>query len=148
MSGTTIRWGWLRFMYIYTIVGAGGFGLGMLLAPNLTKSLFAMPDRDPVVFGVAGSVYVSFGILSIIGLRAPLKCVPVLLMQLSYKSIWFVTVFLPLLLAGKLQVHGTLFAIVFATYIIGDLIAIPFSYIFGKQSDQTDSMQTLGSVVE
>jgi hypothetical protein len=119
-------------MYLYTIIGAGGYGLGMLFAPDMIKSVFGMPDRDPVVFGVAGSVYVSFGILSILGLRSPLKFLPVLLMQLSYKSIWCVTVFLPLLLAGKLHLYGVLFAVVFASYIIGDLIAIPFSYVFGK----------------
>ena len=94
MSKATVRWGWLKFMYIYTIVGAGGFGLGMLFAPDIMKSMFAMPDRDPIVFGVAGSVYASFGILSILGLRSPLKFVPVLVLQLCYKSIWFVAVFL------------------------------------------------------
>jgi len=148
MSGNTIRWGWLRFMYVYTIVGAGGYGLGMLLVPGIMKSLFGMPDRDPVIFGIAGSVYLSFGILSILGLRSPLKFAPVLLLQLSYKSIWFVSVFLPLLLTGKMQVYGVLFAVVFATYIIGDLVAIPFSTIFGKQSDQADSIQTLGPALE
>ena len=148
MSGATVRWGWLKFMYLYTIVGAGGFGLGMIFAPGIMQSMFRMPDRDPVVFGVAGSVYVSFGILSILGLRSPLKCVPVLLMQLSYKSIWFIGVFLPLLLAGKVQMYGVLFAVIFATYIIGDLIAIPFSYILGKRPDQLDSNQALASVTD
>ena len=33
-----IRWGWLKFMYILTIVMAGGCGLGMLIAPELIKS--------------------------------------------------------------------------------------------------------------
>jgi len=148
MSGENIRWGWLKFMYVYTIVGAGGYGLGMIFAPGMVQSIFGMPDRDPVVFGVTGSVYVAFGILSLLGLRSPLKCVPVLLMQLSYKSIWMIGVFLPLLLAGKLEVYGVLYAIVFVTYIIGDLIAIPFSHVFGKQSDQPDSIRALGSVAK
>lgn len=25
-----VRWGWLKFMYIFTIVVAGGFGLGAI----------------------------------------------------------------------------------------------------------------------
>ncbi|MBI5115023.1 hypothetical protein HZA56_00955 [Candidatus Poribacteria bacterium] len=148
MSNANVRWGWLRFMYGYTIAGAGGFGLGMLFTPDIMKSLFAMPDRDPVIFGIAGSVYASFGILSILGLRSPLKYVPVLVLQLSYKSIWFLTVFLPLLLAGKIQFYGILFAVTFATYIVGDLIAIPFSYVFGRQSDQIDPIRTLGPVLK
>ena len=148
MSGNTIRWGWLKFMYIYTIVGAGGYGLGMLLIPDIMKSMFGMPDRDPVIFGIVGSVYVSFGILSALGLRAPLKFAPVLLMQLSYKSIWTISIFIPLLLKGKMQVYGVLFAVVFATYIIGDLIAIPFTTIFSRQSGQADPIQTLDPALE
>ena len=82
-----IRWGWLRFMYWYTIVGAGGFGLGIILIPNVMRSIFGWPSQDPIVFGVTGSVYLSFALLSILGLRTPLKFVPVLLLQLSYKVI-------------------------------------------------------------
>lgn len=26
-----IRWGWLKIMYWYTIIGAGGFGLGIIV---------------------------------------------------------------------------------------------------------------------
>jgi len=70
MSGNNIRWGWLKFMYIYTAVGAGGYGLGMILAPNLITTIFRMPDRDPVVFGVTGSLYVTFGLLSLLALRS------------------------------------------------------------------------------
>lgn len=128
-----IRWGWLKGMYIYTIAGAGGFGLGIIFIPDVTRSLFGMPDQDPVVFGVFGSVYLTFAFLSILGLRSPLKFAPVLLLQLSYKVVWFICIVLPLLVEGKFPMYGILLAAIFATYIIGDLIAIPFSYVFAKQ---------------
>ena len=131
-----VRWGWIKGMYIYTIVGAGGFGLGMIFFPGVMRSTFGWPNQDPLVFGVTGSVYLSFGILSIFGLRSPLKFLPVLLLQLSYKVIWFIGVVLPLLAAGKFPLYGLLHVIIFATYIIGDLIAIPFPYVFARQSDQ------------
>ena len=130
-----VRWGWLKFMYIYTIIGAGGFGLGIIFIPNTMISIFGWPNQDPIVFGVVGSVYISFGLLSILGLKAPLKFVPVLLLQLSYKSIWFVGVIIPLLVTGKLQMYAIIYIIIFASYIIGDLIAIPFSYLFSKEND-------------
>jgi hypothetical protein len=130
-----VRWGWLKGMYIYTIVGAGGFGLGMIFIPDSLKSIFGWPNQDPVVFGVTGSVYLSFALLSILGLRSPLKFLPVLLLQLSYKVVWCIGVVLPLLVAGKFPMYGLLHIIIFATYIIGDLIAIPFPYVFAKQSD-------------
>ena len=131
-----IRWGWLKFMYIYTIVGAGGIGLGIIVIPSVTRTVFGWPDQDPIVFGVSGSVNLSFALLSILGLRSPLKFSPVLLLQLSYKVLWFICVIIPILIAGKFPTYAILLVVIFATYIIGDLIAIPFSYIFAKESDQ------------
>lgn len=133
-NGSKIRWGWLKLMYIYTIVSAGGFGLGMIFIPEVIKSVFKFPDQDPIVFGAYGCMLISSGILAIFGLRSPLKFVPLLLFQLCYKSIWFIGVLLPFLLANDLQTYVIVFIVVFALFIIGDLIAIPFSYIVAKQS--------------
>jgi hypothetical protein len=78
----------------------------------------------------------AFGLLSILGLRSPLKFVPVLLIQLCYKSIWFIGVVLPLLVTGHFPSYAIPTVIIFATYIVGDLIAIPFSYAFAKESNK------------
>jgi hypothetical protein len=121
-------------MYVYTIVGAGGFGLGMIIIPGIIKLVFRFPSQDPIMFGIVGCIYVSSGILSIFGLRSPLKFAPILLLQLFYKLIWFTVVLLPFSLTKELPSYVILFAVIFATYIIGDLIAIPFSYFFGKKS--------------
>ena len=129
-----VRWGWLKGMYIYTIIGAGGFGLGIIIMPESMRSIFGWPSQDPIVFGVVGSVYLSFALLSILGLRSPLKFTPVLLLSLSYKVVWFIGVIPPLLLAGKFPAYGLLYVVVFASYLIGYLIAIPFSYVFAVQS--------------
>ncbi len=130
-----VRWGWLKGMYIYTIVGAGGFGLGMIIMPEFMQSSFGWPSQDPIVLGICGSVYVAFALLSILGLRSPLKFAPILLLQLSYKVVWFIGVILPILFAGKFPTYALLYVFIFATYIIGDLIAIPFSYVFAKETD-------------
>ncbi len=130
-----VRWGWLKFMYVYTIVVAGGFGLGVIAIPNVAKSMFGLPGQDPVVFGIFGSVYLAFGILSILGLRSPLRFVSILLLQLCYKLIWFVGLVLPLLIRGQLPMYAMSFMVIFATYIIGDLVAIPFSYVFSRQRE-------------
>jgi hypothetical protein len=65
-----------------------------------------------------------------------MKFSPVLLLQLSYKMVWFIGVLLPVLIAGEFQVYVIAYVVFFAIYIIGDLIAIPFSYVFAKQSDR------------
>ena len=131
-----VRWGWLKGMYIYTIVGAGGFGLGIITMPDAIRTMFGWPDQDPIVLGITGSVYLSFALLSILGLRSPLKFAPVLLLQLSYKLVWFIGVILPIVMTAKFPSYAILHVVIFATYIIGDLIAIPFSYVFAKQADR------------
>ncbi len=128
-----VRMNWLKGMYIYTIFGAGGLGLGMIFSPELIKTMFGWPVAEPIAMGIMGSVYMTFGILSILGLRSPLRFVPILLLQLFYKTIWFIGVILPLLITGQLPSYAISFVIIFATYIIGDLIAIPFSYVFAKE---------------
>jgi len=132
-----IRWGWLKFMYIYTLIFAGGVGLSMIFFPDLIQTTFLWPVNEPIVFGIVGSVYVGFGLVSILGLRSPLKFAPILLLQLNYKVIWFVGVVLPLLIAGRYPSFGIPMAVLFATFIVGDLIAIPFPYVFAKQSEKT-----------
>jgi hypothetical protein len=134
-NNENIRWGWLKFMYLYTIIGAGGFGLGMLLFPGIIQSLFRFPAQDPIVFGIAGSVYAGFGLVSILGLRSPLKFVPVLLLQLCYKTLWLLVVIVPLFVSGQFPVYATTLLVIFVTYVIGDCIAIPFSYIFSKRTN-------------
>lgn len=128
-----IRWGWLKIMYIYTVISAGLLGLGVVLAPDYVISMMGWPLQDPVIFGVFGSVYVAFGLVAIMGLRSPLKFSPVLLLQLSYKIIWFAGVALPLAVKEQFPAYGYVFAAIFLSYIIGDLIAIPFGYIFRKK---------------
>ena len=131
-----IRWGWLKGMYIYTIVVAGFLGVGIIVMPEMIKTKFPWPVEEPTAFGIVGSVYVAFGLLSILGLRSPLKFVPVLLLQLFYKSVWCIGVLVPLLVTAHFPSYAIPMVIIFVTYIIGDLIAIPFSYIFAKESKQ------------
>lgn len=135
-----VRWGWLKFMYWYTIFGAGVFGLFIVIVPETVRTLFGWPPQDPIVYGVSGSVWLAFGLLSILGLKSPLKFVPVLLMQLCYKLIWFIGVVFPLLVSATFPAYAILHVIVMASYIIGDLIAIPFAYVFSK-GESPSSMQ-------
>ena len=117
-------------MYIYTIIGAGGLGLGIIIAPDVVRSMFGWPAQDPIVFGICGSVYLAFGLLSILGLCSPLKFAPVFLFQLRCKLAFFVGVFLPLLFGGNLQPQAIVLAVLFTT---GVLIAVPFLYVLPKR---------------
>jgi len=127
-----IRWGWLKTMYGFTVLVAGGYGLGMIFVPKLMQP--TSPTCDPVNFGVLGSVYLAFGILALLGLRDPLKFVPVLVLQLVYKTIWFLGVFFPLLLTGRFPASEILTVVIFGLTVAGDLVAIPFRFVFTRRT--------------
>jgi hypothetical protein len=127
-----IRWGWLRAMYVYTAIVAGGIGLAMILVPGRVQSMFGMQAGDPVVFGLNGSLFLAFGFAAILGLRAPLKYCPVLLMELAYKAVWLLGVVVPLGLRGEFPRSGVVQVVIFVTFIVGDLVAIPFRYLFSR----------------
>ena len=129
-----IRRGWMKFMYLYTILTAGGLGLGIVIMPQVVKEALRWPANEPIALGIVGSVCVASALLCVLGLRDPLKFAPVLLLQLCYKSVWFLGVVLPLLIGGRFPAYGILTAGVFATYIVGDLIAIPFRYLLSPAS--------------
>lgn len=128
----TIRWRWLRFMYIYTIIIAGGFGTAEIIAPAKVQSMLDMPVQDPMVFGLSASVFLALGLVAILGLRAPLKYCPVLLIELAYKLIWLCGVVVPLALQGQFPASSLVQVVIFVTFIVGDCIAIPFRYMFGR----------------
>ena len=124
----------LRIMYLYTLIGAGGFGVGILISPDAVQSLVQAPAQDPVTFGITGSVYLAFGILSLLGLIFPVKMIPVLMLQMLYKMIWVGGVIAPIFLKGEFPLHAVLIGLIFLTYIIGDLVSIPFPYLFEKDN--------------
>lgn len=128
------RMGWIKGMYVYTILGAGGFGLMMLFVPGLVDTVFGIPAKDPMLYGVAASAWLGFGLLSVLGLRSPVKFLPVLLMQCVYKTIWVLGVLLPLIVKGELPGYAPLMIVVMVSYIIGDLIAIPFPHVLKKEA--------------
>jgi len=127
-----IHRGRLRAMYLYTIFGAGGFGFAMLAFPSAVQSIFQFPAQDPVVFKLYGSFLLASGLMAIPALRSPLKFVPLLFLQLIYKPIWLATAAIPLFLKGQFPFYVVLISVVFVTYIIGNLIAIPFHSLFSK----------------
>jgi hypothetical protein len=133
MIDTKIRWGWLKAMYIYTIVTAGGLGLAMLAFPGLLHSLFGFPAQEPTTLKLYGSIVFAAGLVAVPALRFPLKFVPLLLLQVVYKPIWIVLGALPFFLKGQFPFYIVTITTVFLVYIVGDLIAIPWRYLFGKR---------------
>jgi len=123
---------WLRFMYAWTIIGAGLIGLLFLVIPSTMYSFFGVPTEEPIMAGVTYCVWLAFAVVSILGLRSPLKFAPILLLQLTYKAIWFIAIIAPRAIAGDLPSFAITMSGLFATYVIGDILAIPWKNILAK----------------
>lgn len=128
-----VRLGWLKVLYGYTVLGAGAVGLWILLAPATFLAAFAMPGPEPFILGVAGSVWAAFGGVAALGMRSPLTFAPIFLVQLGYKTLWLVGVFLPQSLRGTPPFYSWVLAAIFVSYIVLDVIAIPFAKLFGRE---------------
>jgi cyanate permease len=132
-GNVSIRRGWLKAMYLYTLIVSGSIGLGMILFPGTVRPVLRFPPQDPSMFGLCGSLFLALGLVSALGLRFPLKFAPVLLLELVYKPIWLIAVALPVFLDGRFPFYVVSMSVIFVTFIIGDLIAIPFSHLFRKR---------------
>src|SRR6266487_84850 len=89
---STFRLYLMRFLYLGNFVF-----LGLNIWPELIRH---EGTWDPVK-GVAFSFWAALSALSGLGIRYPLKMLPLLLLQLVYKSIWLIAVYLPLRSAGQ-----------------------------------------------
>jgi len=113
---STLRLYLMRLLYLGNFVF-----LGLNVWPELIKHEGAW---DPVK-GVAFSFWAALSALSALGIRYPLKMLPLLLMQLVYKSIWLIAVYLPLRSAGV----STDLTRVMVIGAVVDLIVIPWPYV-------------------
>ena len=94
---STFRLYILRAMYVFTVVGLAIEKLPALLHPaNLSPG-------DSVVLSVLGAT----ALLAVLGIRYPLKMLPLLFFEFVWKSIWILVFGLPLLLSGGLDPNTT-----------------------------------------
>ena len=113
----------MRGMYLLNFVLLGSDVWPRLLNPD---ALLAPTN------GVAYSFWASLSLLSVLGLRYPLKMLPLFLMQLLYKALWLVAVALPLRSAGELGGGALEMTWVFVIGGILDLVVIPWPYVWAR----------------
>ena len=119
-------------MYVYTILTGGILGFALLVAPSTMLPALEYPTEEPFLAGIVYSVWLAEGILSAFGLRSPVKFAPVLLLQLTYKLIWFAAIIIPHLVMGQLPTFAMTTSALYITFVIGDIIAIPWRHIFER----------------
>jgi len=120
----------MRVMYGLNILLAGVPGLVVLFG---TESAMSSVPQDRLYFGVLGSIWLTIGVLSVFGLRRPLRFAAIFAVQIHYKSLWLAFVLLPLIIAGEFRTDAGVVAAVFVLAIAVCLIAMPYSYLFGEE---------------
>jgi hypothetical protein len=81
----------LRFIYL-----VGGLMLGSAVWPDLVRHT----GWGNPLEGVGPCLWGTLSLLALLGVRHPLKMLPLLLIQFTYKVIWMIAVWLPLHAAG------------------------------------------------
>ena len=101
----------------------------VVLGKDAWPAIFTRGESWVPMSGIAFSFWAAFSALAILGLRYPLKMLPLLLLQMLYKITWLLGVGLPLWKAGKLNETAHSLAVVCAVGVVLDLIVIPWRYV-------------------
>lgn len=116
----------LRGMYL------GNFAL---LGYGIWPELIGLHREWEAVPAVAFSFWAALGALSGLGLRYPLAMLPLLLLQLLYKVVWVLAVWLPLQFAGPatdMSVGGLDLRVLMIGGAVMDLVVIPWPYVVAR----------------
>lgn len=96
---------------------------------NWSAVLFPAEQMD-VLSGVAISFWAGFALLNLIGVRFPLKMLPILLLQLLYKSAWILGTYRPAHASGNIDEGIQEFFWICVAGITLNLLIIPSRYVY------------------
>jgi len=127
-------------------------GYGLVFAfvgyTSWTRIINHQGDWDPIQ-AAALCMFASHSLLSLIGIFHPLKMLPLVLFEISYKLIWLVTVAWPLWSAHRLAgspAEGMTYAFL---PVVVPIVFVPWPYVFRKYIwSQPGSLAPLGRRVD
>lgn len=119
---TTRRMNVMRFGYAFM-----GTGLVIVKWPVLLHDVRSLP----VMEGVVVCLLTAMSLLAFLGLRYPVRMLPILLFEVAWKAIWLAAVALPHLVANDLNVegHSVLFS---CSFIVVIAAVIPWRYTWRR----------------
>ena len=120
----------LRAMYALVV-----FGLATVVWPQF----FHRAEPWPLAGGVKSCMLVAFSLLALLGLRYPLQMLPILLWELTWKTIWLLAIATPLWLSGRMD-EGTQGTAIECSLVVLVALVIPWRFVFDhyvrKQGDR------------
>jgi hypothetical protein len=120
---TTFRLYLLRAMYLFIVVGLAVYIWPLLLNP---------PEGLEHMRGVVWSLLAAVSILAALGIRYPIKMLPLLFFELVWKVIWVLLIGIPLWSAGELdaQTGQTLIDCLVGVVLVP--LVIPWRYVLSN----------------
>ena len=111
----------LRGMYLFIVVGLGVYLWPGILFPARPWAIVEVPQSSCML--------AAFSLLCAVGLRYPLKMLPVLLWEVLWKTLWLLLVPFPQWRAGHVdpELQPTIFAI---SLVVLVYLAIPWGYVY------------------
>ncbi len=119
---STFRFYLLRAMYLFIVAG---------LATYVWPDVLHSPRHWGLAEGEIDCMLAAFSILCAFGLRYPLQMLPVLLWEITWKTLWLLLVPLPQWRAGHVDdaIKPALFAISMVALVY---LAVPWPYVFTR----------------
>ena len=113
------------------VMRIGYLVMGVGLAVTKWPLLINRTEPWPLMEGVATYMLVAMGLLALLGLRYPVKMLPILLFESAWKLLWLTAVALPLWTAG--QMDPATWETTYATlWVVVILAVIPWRYVFAQ----------------
>ena len=119
---STRRLNVMRFGYAFM-----GVGLAIVKWPLLIQDAAALPVMD----GVVTCLLTAMSLLAFLGLRYPVRMLPILLFEVAWKLLWFATVAIPHLVADDMNAATR--EVLFNSFFVVIIIAvIPWGYVWRR----------------
>jgi hypothetical protein len=127
----------LQALYLILVIYVGAVAIVLLVDPKLGLSFAGFPSEGipypaSLVAGVAYSQWLAIALISVLGLRSPYKYSPILLLVVTYKTVWILALALPGAIAGTLIPYGQITAIEWGVIVIIYASLMPWKYILAK----------------
>lgn len=113
----------MRFVYLL---------MATLLALDVWRYILTNPQQWNPGDAMNWSVWAAFTLFAAVGMFRTVEMIPILLLEITYKTIWLVLVALPLLLQGNLSEDTTDGMIAPFAMVILPIAVIPWGYVLRK----------------
>ena len=108
---------------------ASYFMIFVFLTTQVLPQVIMRGTQYPHMSGVARALLGALGLLALLGIRYPIKMLPILLFELAWKAIWLLAIGIPLRVAHRLDA-GQAQTLIDCTFgVVLCLIVIPWPYV-------------------